>query len=53
MYFFAHLYYTDIVSITAVLGLVLFNMKNEHNIAALFGKIFRFKIFVLSLISTF
>lgn len=38
MYFFAHLYYTDIISITAVLGLVLFNMRNEHNIAALFGK---------------
>ncbi|XP_037037118.1 putative Dol-P-Glc:Glc(2)Man(9)GlcNAc(2)-PP-Dol alpha-1,2-glucosyltransferase isoform X1 [Bradysia coprophila] len=37
MYFFAHLYYTDIISITAVLGLVLFNMRNEHNIAALFG----------------
>lgn len=37
MYFFAHLYYTDIISITAVLGLVLFNMRNEHNTAALFG----------------
>ncbi|KAJ6633375.1 putative Dol-P-Glc:Glc(2)Man(9)GlcNAc(2)-PP-Dol alpha-1,2-glucosyltransferase [Pseudolycoriella hygida] len=37
MYFFAHLYYTDIISITTVLGLVLFNMRNEHNKSALFG----------------
>lgn len=38
MYFFAHLYYTDVVSVSAVLALMLFNMRNQHNIASIFGK---------------
>lgn len=38
MYFFAHLYYTDILSVTMVLGMYLFNMKQMHIIASIFGK---------------
>lgn len=37
MYLFAHLYYTDVLSITAVLGLILFNLKQRHTLAAAFG----------------
>lgn len=37
MYLFAHLYYTDILSLTAVLGLILYNLKQRHNIATIFG----------------
>ncbi|XP_055305543.1 putative Dol-P-Glc:Glc(2)Man(9)GlcNAc(2)-PP-Dol alpha-1,2-glucosyltransferase [Sitodiplosis mosellana] len=36
-YLFAHLYYTDITSITMILGMFLFNIKQRHNISALFG----------------
>lgn len=39
MYLFAHLYYTDIASITMVLGMFLFNKREKHNIAAIFGNI--------------
>lgn len=39
MYLFAHLYYTDVLSLTAVLGLILFNLKQRHNVAAVFGKL--------------
>lgn len=38
MYLFAHLYYTDIVSVTMVLGMYLFNLKQKHIIASIFGK---------------
>lgn len=41
MYLFAHLYYTDILSLTTVLGLVLYNLKQRHNVATLFGEILR------------
>lgn len=37
MYLFAHLYYTDIASITMVLGMFLFNKKERHKLAALLG----------------
>lgn len=37
MYLFAHLYYTDILSLTAVLGLILFNLKQRHNLATILG----------------
>lgn len=39
MYLFAHLYYTDILSITMVLGMFLFNKKERHNVGAVFGNI--------------
>lgn len=39
MYLFAHLYYTDIVSITMVLAMFLFNKKERHNVAAMFGSV--------------
>lgn len=44
MYLFAHLYYTDILSITTVLGMILYNLKHKHNVAAIFG-IFLMKSF--------
>ena len=37
MYFFVHLYYTDIASITTILGMILFSMKSKHNFASIFG----------------
>lgn len=37
LYFFAHLYYTDVLSLTAILALILFNMRSQHTIAALCG----------------
>lgn len=37
MYFFAHLYYTDISSITTILGMILFSLKSKHNFSAIFG----------------
>ncbi|GAB0086616.1 Dol-P-Glc:Glc(2)Man(9)GlcNAc(2)-PP-Dol alpha-1,2-glucosyltransferase [Sergentomyia squamirostris] len=37
MYFFAFLYYTDIVSISAVLAMMNFSMKHSHRAAALSG----------------
>lgn len=37
MYLFVHLYYTDVLSITTVLAMLLFNLKQRHNIAAIFG----------------
>lgn len=39
MYLFAHLYYTDILSLTTVLGLVLYSLKQRHNVATLFGEV--------------
>lgn len=38
MYFFAHLYYTDVLSLSTVLALMLYNMRHQHNVAALFGE---------------
>lgn len=37
IFLFAHLYYTDVCAITFVLGMFLFNIKQRHNISALFG----------------
>ncbi|CAO1397226.1 unnamed protein product [Diamesa hyperborea] len=37
MYFFAHLYYTDIISITTILGVILFSQKKYHTFAAVCG----------------
>ncbi|XP_053680989.1 putative Dol-P-Glc:Glc(2)Man(9)GlcNAc(2)-PP-Dol alpha-1,2-glucosyltransferase [Anopheles nili] len=37
LYFFTHLYYTDVVSVTAVLLLVLAGERRRHNWAAFFG----------------
>ncbi|XP_031626049.1 putative Dol-P-Glc:Glc(2)Man(9)GlcNAc(2)-PP-Dol alpha-1,2-glucosyltransferase [Contarinia nasturtii] len=37
MYLFAHLYYTDIVSITMVLAMFLLNQKQRHRLSAIFG----------------
>lgn len=37
MYFFSHLYYTDIPSITTILLMLLFSLKKRHNYAAIFG----------------
>ena len=37
MYFFVHLYYTDIASITTILGMFLFSLKSKHNFSAVFG----------------
>lgn len=39
MYFFAHLYYTDILSITTVLAMILLNIKHKHHSAAFFGNV--------------
>lgn len=41
LYFFAHLYYTDVLSMTTVLALILFSSRHRHNWAALFGKLSR------------
>lgn len=38
LYMFAHLYYTDVVSLSSVLAMMLFSMRSEHNWAAFFGK---------------
>ncbi|XP_040155732.1 putative Dol-P-Glc:Glc(2)Man(9)GlcNAc(2)-PP-Dol alpha-1,2-glucosyltransferase [Anopheles arabiensis] len=37
LYFFSHLYYTDVISVTAVLLLLLASERRHHNWAALFG----------------
>lgn len=37
MYFFSHLYYTDILSITTVLAMILLALKKRHNFATVFG----------------
>jgi alpha-1,2-glucosyltransferase len=37
MYFFVHLYYTDILSLTTVLGMFLLALKKRHNFATVFG----------------
>lgn len=37
MYFFAHLYYTDIVAICAVLGMIMFSLQNKHTMGTVFG----------------
>ncbi|XP_058822331.1 putative Dol-P-Glc:Glc(2)Man(9)GlcNAc(2)-PP-Dol alpha-1,2-glucosyltransferase [Topomyia yanbarensis] len=35
LYFFSHLYYTDVLSVTMVLMMVYFGLKEKHNLAAL------------------
>lgn len=47
MYFFAHLYYTDILSITTVLAMFLCNLKYRHHSAAFFGNFSISSIFPL------
>lgn len=37
MYFFAHVYYSDIPSITMILLMILFSLKKFHKSSALFG----------------
>lgn len=37
MYFFAHLYYTDVPSITMVLFMILFSFHKRHFLSAIFG----------------
>lgn len=37
MYFFAHVYYTDILSITMTLALINFQIKQNHYYATIFG----------------
>ncbi|ETN67485.1 alpha-1,2 glucosyltransferase ALG10 [Anopheles darlingi] len=37
LYFFSHLYYTDVLSVTAVLLLVLSGERRHHSLAALWG----------------
>jgi alpha-1,2-glucosyltransferase len=37
MYFFAHLYYTDVLAITTVLGMMLAALREQHQAAAIFG----------------
>lgn len=37
MYFFAHIYYTDIPSITMILLLIFFSLKKYHKTSAFFG----------------
>lgn len=37
MYFFAHIYYTDIPSITMILLMLLFSIKKHHKVSAIFA----------------
>lgn len=37
MYFFAHIYYTDVPSITMILFMLLFSLQKYHKLSALFG----------------
>lgn len=37
LYFFAHLYYTDVLSLSTVLALILFNRRSQHTVAAVCG----------------
>lgn len=37
MYFFAHVYYTDVPSITMILLMLLFSLQKHHKLSAIFG----------------
>lgn len=39
MYLFAHLYYTDIVSVTMTLAMLNYSIKQRHSEATIFGMI--------------